>query len=150
MCRTKKATGSVLHHNQKGFTMLEVIVSISVLSIIAPLFAMLIFSFEHLMNQQELSKEWDIFTIQFQKEVERLKIESYSSETVTLKNGEASIKFSRQSSLLRRTVDGQGYEIFLTGIDTIRFSAEENLISLEVKFLDGIQKEAIFYTLSPK
>ncbi|KIL48511.1 hypothetical protein KP77_22980 [Jeotgalibacillus alimentarius] len=130
--------------------MLEVIVSISVLTIIAPLFAMLIFSFGQLMNQQDLSREWDLFTIQFQKEVERLKIESYSSETVTLKNGEASIKFSRQSSLLRRTVDGQGYEIFLTGIDTIRFTAEENLISMEVKFLDGVQKEAIFYTLSPK
>lgn len=126
--------------------MLEVMISLTVLSVIAPLFAMLIFSFTHLINMQNDSKEWDLFSIQFQNEVSGMVVESNTSQSITFQNSNDRVLFSKYGSVLRKTVNGSGHEIHLTGISDLNFSTNGGIITMGVRFVNGDNKKSLFYS----
>lgn len=120
--------------------------SVAVLTIIAPLFAMLILSFLSLMEHQHHSKEWDLFVIQFQEEIAPLMLESHTDQSVTFIRGNTKVVFSKYGSVLRKTVNGTGYEIHLTAIDHLTFSRDGKMVMMGVQFKNGETKKSIFYT----
>ncbi|TFD97556.1 competence type IV pilus minor pilin ComGF [Jeotgalibacillus salarius] len=142
----KIASGYVFRNNNKGFTMLEIMISIGILTVIAPLFALLIFSFASLLHYENPSKEWDVFAIQFQNEIGPLTIESHTQQSLTFTRGEAIIRFSKYGTLLRKTVNGTGHEIHLTDIKDLMIWTDNQLVMMEVEFADGIKRKTVFYT----
>ncbi|MDZ5712151.1 competence type IV pilus minor pilin ComGF [Jeotgalibacillus sp. HH7-29] len=126
--------------------MLEVLVSILVLAVIAPLFAMLMFSYMNLISIENHSKEWDMFSIQFQQEVASLMVESNTSQSITFIKDEAKVVFAKYGTILRKTVNGTGHEIHLTGLNHLNISRNGDLITMEVGFKNGTIKKSIFYT----
>ncbi|WP_404403777.1 competence type IV pilus minor pilin ComGF [Jeotgalibacillus malaysiensis] len=132
--------------NCDGFTMLEVMISVAILTLIAPLFAMLIFSYSHLISMQNHSKEWDLFSIQFQNEISGMVVASNTAQSITLHKGNDKVVFSKYGSVLRKTVNGTGHEIHLTGITDLNFSTDGEIITMGVRFVNGDDKKSLFYS----
>ena len=131
--------------NTKGFTLIEVMFSLSVLVVIASLMPILFLSL-HGANErleESVAAEWDLFLMQFRKEVEKHDIEKIDQQKLTLKSKEGdTILFSSYGSLLRRQVNGMGHEVYLTSIQSISFSLQGTLLQLEVLFQNGTTKKA--------
>ncbi|AJD91442.1 hypothetical protein JMA_21250 [Jeotgalibacillus malaysiensis] len=146
MYRTLKKKKCVFISNNSGFTILEVMVSMTVLTIIAPLLALLILSFSQLILIENTTKEWDLFSIQLQNELNTMALVSNTSQSVTLTRGSDQIVFSKYGSVLRKTVNGTGHEIHLTGLSDISFRTEGKVLTIGVRFVNGDEKKSIFYT----
>lgn len=126
--------------------MLEVMISVMILTLVAPLFAMLIFSYSHLISMQNHSKEWDLFSIQFQNELSGVVVASNTAQSLTLYKGNDKIVFSKYGSVLRKTVNGNGHEIHLTGINDLNFSTNGEIVTMGVRFVNDEDKKSLFYS----
>jgi len=102
----------------------------------------------HYLNEQieeTVYEEWDIFVIQFRKEVQLHQVQRVEPNRLSLLNQQGqSIVFSSYGNLLRRQVNGAGHEVYLTGVNELTFNVIDQLIYLEVIFLDGTYKKAQF------
>ncbi|WP_165967159.1 competence type IV pilus minor pilin ComGF [Jeotgalibacillus sp. S-D1] len=133
--------------DSNGFTLIEVIICLTILMIVASLMPLMIVSIHSAHNQIEANNEpqWDLFIIQFRNEVKLHEIQKVEPQKLTLKSTDGNvISFSKYETLLRRQVNGAGHEIYLTALKGINFSISNEMLSLEVTFSDGTKKEARF------
>ncbi|PPA71397.1 competence type IV pilus minor pilin ComGF [Jeotgalibacillus proteolyticus] len=123
-----------------GFTLIEVMICLAALTIIAALMP-LIFTSLFKMNENleySIHEEWDLFSIQFRNEVKLHQTLRVEPQRLTLTSPEGNlIVFSLYGSLLRRQVNGAGHEIYLTSLKTAHFTISDQIILLEVEFLNG-------------
>lgn len=128
-----------------GFTLIEVIICLTVLIIVASLMPLMIVNINSAQTQMEANNnpEWDLFLIQFRNEVKLHEIQKTEPQKLTLKSKEGNnIVFSKYETLLRRQVNGTGHEIYLTSVKNIHFSIKNEMLWMEVTFLNGTKKEA--------
>ncbi|TFD92274.1 competence type IV pilus minor pilin ComGF [Jeotgalibacillus sp. R-1-5s-1] len=132
--------------NHNGFTLLEVLISLTVLMVIAPLLSLLMITFYSAYESldQQRNEEWEIFIIQFREENKFLQLKQVENNVITFTDGEKDIRYARYSSSIRRTVGLQGHEIHLTNVSDVRFQLENGLVRMEVTFQDGRTNEAHF------
>ncbi|MDG5470790.1 competence type IV pilus minor pilin ComGF [Jeotgalibacillus sp. ET6] len=137
----------VFNKDNAGFTLVEAVLCLAVLTIIAALMPLLyvnLYSVNHQL-EESVHKEWDLFSIQFRKEVMLHDVEKVETRKLTLKSKEGdTIVFSFYGSLLRRQVNGTGHEVYLTAIKDLSFSSSDGMIGLEVKFINEKQREGRF------
>ncbi|KIL45976.1 competence type IV pilus minor pilin ComGF [Jeotgalibacillus campisalis] len=130
-----------------GFTLIEVMICLAVLTIIASLMPLIFANLYSVNKQVEESahEEWDMFSIQFRNEVKLHDIERIEPKRLTLKSKEGdTIVFSLYGSLLRRQVNGKGHEVYLTALKDLNFALTHQMIVLEVNFLNGKKREGRF------
>ncbi|WP_227395162.1 competence type IV pilus minor pilin ComGF [Jeotgalibacillus aurantiacus] len=141
---------SVHLKNHKGFTLLEVLISLAVLMIVAPLLSLIILTFYSAYESldEQRNEEWEIFKIQFREENKYLQLKQVEDHVITFTDGEQEIRYARYSSYIRRTVGLEGHEIHLTNVNALRFQYQNGFVRMEVTFLDGRTYEAHF-TFSP-
>jgi len=133
--------------NNKGFTLLEVVICLAILIVVSSLLPIL-FLHLHQLNEtmeENIYEEWDLFVIQFRNEVKLHQIQHIEPKRLTLVNQTGhSIVFSLYGNLLRRQVNGAGHEVYLTGINELNFTSVNQLLYLEVVFTNGTIKKAQF------
>jgi competence protein ComGF len=143
----RKRKRGLLLVQTKGFTLLEALLTLSIVLIIVSLLPLFIQVFQHdIQKKGGLHMfEWEIFVQQAQMELrEANKVEVHNNRLLfTGKEGE-SILYEKKNGKLRRRVDGYGHETLLQHIRTITFSAiERGIIIKAVDTTDHVYKRVI-------
>ncbi|WP_284036030.1 competence type IV pilus minor pilin ComGF [Neobacillus sp. 114] len=140
---------SVAVSNEKGFTLIEVMFSLVILSIIVfymtPLFQLILDNKE---NQSILqAMEWEVFCSQIKKEIRwSTKAEVVSNRLILTKDGET-IYYEIYGNNLRRRVNSTGHEIILQNVSWHSFALVNNAVKVTVKDLKGIEYSVTAYSL---
>lgn len=147
----KQDAFTVIHKNNQGFTLISILLTITILFTTLPLLGYLIKSATYTSNYDELSIQQffhylrDDFLIATDYDVSTNKI------TLGLENGtQASIESYTNTAkdvLIRRRVDGFGHEVYLMNIEAVTFSPISYGVHVIVTSLQGEQyeKTIIFY-----
>ncbi|WP_175991056.1 competence type IV pilus minor pilin ComGF [Bacillus sp. Marseille-Q1617] len=137
---------SVLQNN-KGFTLLDALLSLLVLSIISLSFPLIMKGFQTIKTVSVPPRyyEWNLFS-------ESLRNEMWGSGNIMIspeqlsfdKEGER-ITYERYQNSIRRKVNERGHEVVLQSIHTLAFSQVPQGVKVEIKFEKGEGMESEFY-----
>lgn len=131
-----------------GFTMLECLVALVVLSCMCQLFQLMIqqsfIGNQYLKNND--SKSWHIFLIQLEKECQKLVFQTGSAQEISFLDSETNKTISiqiKEDKIIKR-VNGKGYQPLLIGIKNGQFKNEGQSFTLEVTFTSGKTFDSFF------
>ncbi|MCM3765263.1 competence type IV pilus minor pilin ComGF [Neobacillus niacini] len=135
--------------NETGFTLIEVLLALSMLSIIVffmgPIFQIIL---QNQASQKALqAMEWEVFCMQIKKEI-RLssKAEVVSGRLILTKDGET-VYYEKYGSYLRRRVNSLGHEILIQNVSNYSFTKMPNRILVTVTDLKGKNYSVTAYSL---
>ncbi|MBS4176355.1 competence type IV pilus minor pilin ComGF [Lederbergia citrea] len=139
-------------NNQTGFTLIEAMMVMVILSIVMGLIPLVFQGFAAIDRTIAVEEdyEWNLFLIQLRDELrdhDRLLI--YKNRIFIEKHNQ-SILYESYGDVLRRRVNNLGHEIVLQKINTIRFSENGQVLFLNVDFLSGTKEEAQFFIMGVK
>nr|WP_285865225.1 competence type IV pilus minor pilin ComGF [Lederbergia lenta] len=139
-------SGNIACNNERGFTLIEAILSMLMLSIIMMILPLIFHTFSALDRSINVEDdfEWNLFLIQFRKEVEDAdKLWIYSNRIFIDKNNR-SIYYEQYGQSIRRRVNNAGHEIVLQQLRKATFVEQEERLVLTVEFVNGTSEEARF------
>ncbi|WP_169891127.1 competence type IV pilus minor pilin ComGF [Litchfieldia alkalitelluris] len=133
--------------NSSGFTLIEMLVSLSIVLVIVALFVPVL-QVMHEKQKVEMNRmEWEVFYQQTKLEIkESVQIKVTPSILyVTTVNGQV-VSYEKYQDKLRRRVNGTGHEIQLQNISSAKFLALPNGVELSVVDLSGKNYNRRFFT----
>ena len=119
--------------NEKGFTLVEMLLSFSMMLLILTFLVMML---QLLFNENERDfnqLEWEVF-------IQQAKYEAQGSNTISLRNnivtfarynGEM-VSYEPYQQVIRRRVNGTGHEVLLQNVKSVKYEATSNGIIIEV------------------
>lgn len=137
---------SVILSNNNGFTMVEMLLSlvlfIVITSLVVELFA--IYKSNMMQSNQMHRKEWEVFSLQLQKEIRNSMDQQVVPQKIhlTTNNGLVSIEVYQNS--VRRTVNGAGHEVMLQNVAHYDVQKEGDYIIVQVTDIGGKVYRRIF------
>lgn len=147
--QTKIRKHSVSHFNSKGFTLLEILVSVSLLCTISfflpPLYSILL---KHDFAESRIQEmEWDVFCSQAKKEVRKsTKLEVVGGKLM-LTSEVGTVIYEVYGNMLRRRVNMTGHEILLQHIDSVSFLLLEDGVQISIIGSDGDERVSRMYSM---
>src|SRR5699024_9365095 len=134
-----------IRKNEQGFTLISMLITITILFTTLPFLVYLIQSVSISSNYQEISVHH--FFHFLRDEFIGAKEYKIENNTIILEYPSETVSIEKFGSLIRRQVDGRGHEIFLRDVDTITFTSLLFGVKTEIKTLQGEQyeKTIIFY-----
>lgn len=134
--------------NQSGYTLIESLFQLIILSIFLQLFVLFFFWKSPIEEQYSdvNSMEWELFAIDLQQllvEVQEIELIS-GNMGIQFRTGENSIRVEKSSSVIRKRTNKLGHVPLLTGIQSVTFSLTGINLNADVIMLDGSQKERSF------
>ncbi|MEW4226846.1 competence type IV pilus minor pilin ComGF [Priestia megaterium] len=127
--------------SEKGFTLVEMLVSFALFLIIVSLFPIIIplakqtYNPDFSMNEME----WEIFVNQLAMEYREAKEVRIHATTLTLKmENNQIITYERYEDKIRRRVDESGHEVVLQHIKNIMYEQQKE--RLLIRSTDGVNK----------
>ena len=113
-----------MFRKSKGFTMVEMLVSLVIFMVIAALVVQ-IFSIVNTTNKNQLQlKEWEIFSQQLQGELRSSKEQMVVDNTLYLLINDSLATIEHYRNMVRRQVDGGGHEIMLQNVSDFQVEQE--------------------------
>ena len=146
---SKNKPKSVETLNEKAFTLLEVLIALSIFSVIAlfmsPIFQIILNNKD---SQAELqAMEWEVFCSQMKKEIRlSTKAQVVSGRLILTKDADT-IQYEKFGSNLRRRVNSTGHEILLQNVSEYSFSILNNSVKVMVKDLSGKEYSMVAFSL---
>ncbi len=129
---------------EKGFTLLEVLVSFSVVLILTVFFPLLIKNLIVLTEQDDgiHPLELEIFIQQASKEMRNAKGVSVEGERIVMINqADQRVTYEFYQNNLRRRVNGTGHELLLHRVESISLEEDGNGVVCKVKGRDNVVHE---------
>lgn len=140
-----------LIHNNRGFTLLEALFSMSVFLLLSHILLIVLF-WIHQMNITHFTNEetaWELFVYDIQQLFTNVQEVKLSSESSTLElsytNSSEVKKINQSSDVLRLLINNHGNTPLLVGIQNVRFDWDGRFITISVIFINGIEKERRFF-----
>lgn len=104
----------------------------------------------HQFNQSLLSEEhvrWEVFIEDFRGYLQEVEEISVEKQAITLRHVDSNekLKISKYNDLIRLQVDGKGHVPLLIGVRTVEFAQENQFITIQVTFPNGIRKERTLF-----
>lgn len=130
-----------LHYSHLGFTLIECLFALFLLSIICMLFSATINNAasvtKHLKSEQE--KEWHIFLIQFENELKNCRYENTQAHKIILRNkkNNKSVWIEHKLGKIVK-VDNGGYHPLLIGVKHAKFIEQDQFIVLKITFENNV------------
>lgn len=115
--------------NEKGFTLMEALVSFSVVLIITAFLPILFQTIYTLLKEEKgiHPLELEVFTQQAKMEIRTAKSVTTTDKVLTIRNGNnQSITFEKYQGNIRRRVNGTGHEIMLQNVKDVVFVQTRN------------------------
>lgn len=134
---------SIFHKNE-GFTLLEVLVSFSIILILTAFFPLLLKSLSSLTEKGEgiHPLELEVFIQQATKEVRNAKSVSVEGNVMVIINqADQRVTYEFYQKNIRRRVNGTGHELLLHGVESISYEEVRNGAIVNVKGSDEISYE---------
>lgn len=136
----------IVFHHDGGFTLLEVILNIMLLSIIM-LFVPLVFHSLKTIDQViqiEEDYEWNLFLIGLRDELKSADHVHVIKPYLFIEQGPIKIQYVQHGLVIRRQVNNTGHEIVLQNVKSTHFTKNEGSLYIQVEFLSGIREDAYF------
>ncbi|CAG9619267.1 competence type IV pilus minor pilin ComGF [Sutcliffiella rhizosphaerae] len=131
---------------EQGFTLLEVMISFSLVLLLTALFPILMKSIYHLTEKKDgiHPLELEVFIQQTAREVRNASEISVNGSVVKLTNqiGQL-VSFEHYEDKLRRRVDGKGHELMLHGVMSAAFEEVSGGVMIKLKGRDENQYEIL-------
>lgn len=133
-------------NDQSGFTLLESLFTIVILTVIMSMLPLMYHSFSAIDRSISLEEdyEWNIFLIQLRDELVTVESCRLGTERVYLLKNAISIKYERFQRSIRRQVGDKGHEIVLQNVRTFDVREEALMLVINVEFMNGTKEEARF------
>lgn len=123
-------------NDQKGFTLSEVMISLTTILIILALTIPLLHSVKGKSYYEEMAAQ-NLFTF-IQDEVNRSRSITVQSNKVTITDiDRRKVVIESYGSVVRRSVDGRGYEVLIQEIQSLDLTIETNILLVEVMMEDN-------------
>jgi competence protein ComGF len=124
-----------IFRNEKGFTLIEALLALSIFSTIAFFFAPLL---QILLNDKAVDgeyqkMEWEVFCSQIKKEIRMSSSVEVISGRLILTIDMNTIQYEKYGSNLRRRVNNTGNETLLQNVSNVSFSLQKNAVIFTVK-----------------
>ncbi|WP_052404776.1 competence type IV pilus minor pilin ComGF [Bacillus rubiinfantis] len=140
---------SAVNSNEKGFTLLEVMLALSIFMIIiffiTPILQIILDPRGNQMKLQEM--EWEVFSNQFKKEIRQSSQVQVKSGKLYLIKGNETVNYEKYDTNLRRRVNDSGHEIVLQNVSVYSFSLLNNAVKLTVRDSWGKEYSIIAYSI---
>ncbi|MEL3974071.1 competence type IV pilus minor pilin ComGF [Rossellomorea oryzaecorticis] len=138
--------------NNKGFTLLDAMLSFLVFSIISLGFPLVIKGFETIQKESVPPRyyEWNLFSQSLRTELRGGSNFLISSGAVSYVSRGETINYERYQDSIRRQVDERGHEVVLQGVDSFEISEVPQGIRIDVIFEEGEIVESEFYYYKEK
>ncbi|MEB6547520.1 ComGF family competence protein [Heyndrickxia sporothermodurans] len=136
--------------NEKGFSLIECIFSLLILSTILAFFPLLIKAYERIDHAYSTEKdfEWNLFLMELRKELRTSNGWVVTGNSLYLNRGQEVVVYEKYNQSIRRRVDGKGHEVVLQKVKQINFNSNKNEIILHVQFVNNHSREAhLFFSL---
>ncbi|WP_235714597.1 competence type IV pilus minor pilin ComGF [Neobacillus dielmonensis] len=142
-----KEQRSVAHLNEAAFTLIEVLLALSILSVVICLVTP---AFEIMLNKQDTNAslqimEWEVFCSQFKKEIRMSNKAEVVSNRLILTKATETVIYEKYESNLRRRVNSTGHEIVLQNVSSYTFTLLKNAVKLTAKDDHGKEYTVIAY-----
>jgi competence protein ComGF len=152
-CTKKKKQFAFLYQNERGYTLLNLLLSLFIYSIIiSSLTTILHFLLSDSQHQNDLKPfEWELFIIQLHremKEAENITV-TESALSYTNKQGQL-VNINRYQNLIRRQIGGQGHEIFLLKVQSVSFTQEGSGVRIHAVSEAGKDYSHMFRTFKDR
>ncbi|WP_209123048.1 competence type IV pilus minor pilin ComGF [Alkalihalobacillus sp. BA299] len=133
--------------NEKGFTLIEVILAFIIFLILVSLFPLIIKVIPIILppTEQPHMLQVELFFNQFSMEVREAEdIQVTGSAIYLSKPNETIVTIERYGTMIRRRVNGQGHEVFLRHISTVSFKLAPHGVVVTIVDSDGTKYERRF------
>ncbi|MGX7200876.1 prepilin-type N-terminal cleavage/methylation domain-containing protein [Enterococcus plantarum] len=140
-----KLRKSNLRNDLLGFTLLESLLALFLLSIICMLFSASIKNAAIVTNQlkSERQKEWQIFVIQLENELRNCRYENTQINKIMLRNKKNNKQVWIEHKLGKIVkVENGGYQPLLMGVKQVRFVEEDKSVVIKVIFENNLNVTA--------
>lgn len=123
MVRTKKIEKNVPLLNNRGYTLLEMLISLMILMTIA---SILPIGMGTILNDGVFESgiqrmEWDVFSSQVKKEIRTADEMTVRADKILLRKDGKVILYEKYGTNMRRRVDYQGHEILIQNLSSFQF-----------------------------
>lgn len=143
----KKHAYTVIDNNEKGFSMISMLITITIIFVTLPFFAYLLSHLSYTSHQEFLSvNQFFLFLRDELIESPRVEIVDPQSINYELRNGEIA-EISKYNDIVRRRVQGKGHEVFLRDVKKLSLKRISNGIQVELTTKQGeiYEKQIILY-----
>lgn len=125
--------------NQKGFTLIESLLSLYILSFISILLIMLLSTLLFQTNSKKLHPfELENFVIQAQSELREANEWGVNNNVIFMTSRhDEHITYSTYNELIRRQVEGRGHEVLLQNVSSFSCEEFDNGIKLNITDING-------------
>lgn len=135
--------------NDKGITLLESLVSLTVLMMISNMFALCFLSLTSFEESTETiqKNEFFIFFEEIQREIFRADAVEITDSSVHILLPNRTVSYSKYANYIRRRVNGSGHEKVLQHISTMQFQFVNGRIQCDITFLNGEKASKRWFTI---
>ncbi|MBM7693284.1 prepilin-type N-terminal cleavage/methylation domain-containing protein [Peribacillus deserti] len=130
----KKVELCDLAKNEKGFTLIEMLLSVVILSTLASLILTGMIFLKKDFEVKSINKmEWELFLHQINRDIRTSTMQTAAGSTLTLFVKNRTITIEKYQDKIRRRIDGSGHEILLQNTQSFHVKTEGEGLNLEVK-----------------
>ncbi|OIU71074.1 competence type IV pilus minor pilin ComGF [Rossellomorea aquimaris] len=136
-----------VYRNNKGFTLLDALLSFMIFTVISLSFPLVIKGL-HIIQKESIPPryyEWNLFSESLRMEMWGGSDLLYSPEEITFESNGKTITYERYQDSVRRRVGGLGHEVVLQGVDSYIITEVPQGIKISVVFKEGENVESEFY-----
>jgi competence protein ComGF len=133
--------------NNRGFTLLDALLSFIVFFIISLSFPLIMKGFETIKTDSVPPRyyEWNLFSENLRNEIWNGENIMISPEQISLDKEGERITYERYQNSIRRRVNERGHEVVLQSIHSLTFFEVPQGVKVEVDFERGEKMESEFY-----
>jgi len=120
---------------QHGFTLLELLISLSITLLIISLLTPLLYTMADGSNGKLNKLEWEVFVQQAKLEVRASNELTTKGDTLFLKSPSTTqvVSYEPYQGSIRRRVNSTGHEVILQNIASVQYHAEPKGVTIHVK-----------------
>lgn len=119
-------------NNERGFTFLEMLVSLSVFMLILTFFVGLLALIKEPKTDGINKLEWEVFIQQAKLEINQsTQVSNLNSTLKFSKNNGETVTYELYGTSIRRRVNGTGHEILLQNVSGVRYEMLINGVAIE-------------------
>ena len=135
-------------YDERGYTLIESLFQLIILAILVQFF-LLFFLWKGPIERQYFNMsatDWELFAVDFQQllsDIDQIDVHN-DNRGIQLKNSRGTIDVEQGNAVIRKRIFGNGHVPLLTNIHSAFFSLDGLYLFVQVKMLDGTQKERKF------
>lgn len=139
LLKIKRTIQNVPLWNNKGFTMLEMLLSLLAFIVIASMLPVVMKTIldDGFLESGIRRMEWEVFTTQIKKEVRSSEQCTVSQDKIMLERDGKIILYEKYGTNMRRRVDFQGHEILMQNLSWFQFKKIREGFEINATDLNG-------------